>query len=325
MLDRIKFGPDAGEASGGGGGATIPDEGSQGGAAAAGGQDGGGAAGAEGGAGSGQAQTWADQALPAEMAPIYEGCKTLGDLHKRYQESSREGREQRAHLTKLQERYVEQLSQFGNGQRQQPQPQQPAQQGYNGFASKEEFIAAYKLDPQSAFDRAIDARAQTMMEKYAKQHLQPQIEQSQQAAQQARDVQWQQHVADTWNGFQQRYPDFAVGKPMHQALVKAFETNKALQEFAFKDYPQALEFAAAKIDRDIKAQQHKASTQKLDETRGRSATARVGAGGGAGAPKNGTFEARIRQSAEKARLAGETVTEDQVLERIQQGRALGLK
>lgn len=285
--------------------------------------DGGGDGGNAGGAPA--AQSWEGQPIPAEMAPLYQGVTTLGELHKRYQASSQEARQQREMTSKLQEAYIERLTNFSRQpQAVQPQATQPARSDVPGFASEAEFRAAYAASPVVALRTMQQASAKQAIEEYFKANVQPRFQQQQQALQEQQTAIQQQRQQETWAAFEKEYPEFKTGSPLHQAMAKALEDDPALVEYLGKNHARGLRMLAGQIKGAIAQQQNKANETRLAETRGRSGTARPGASAN-GQPKKGSFEERIRASAAQARANGEQITDEDIERRIDAGRSMGLK
>lgn len=318
-----------GDAAGAGGAAVATAGGDAGGGqsggapVASGAGDGGGDGGNAGGAPA--AGGWENTPIAPEMAPLYEGAKTWGDLHKRYQESSREAREQRQMTSRLQEAYIERLTNFNRQpQAVQPQAAQPARSDVPGFSSEAEFRAAYAASPVVALRTMQQASAKAAIEDYFKSNVQPQIQQQRQVLMEQQNAIQEQRRAETWAAFEAEYPEFKNGTPLHQAMAKALEDDPALVEYLGKNHARGLRLLAGQIKGQIAQQQNKANETRLAETRGRSGTARPGASAN-GQPKKGSFEERIRASAAQARANGEQVTDEEIERRIDQGRSMGLK
>lgn len=321
---RILFDPSEGEQSGGGV-ATPEIETPQAGAEQV----------AAGGEGEQGAPDWQTQALPAGHWGHAKGLKTLGDLDRTYQESSSEARrlgetarqyEERSE--KMTQAYVESLLQVGKAQGGQQQ-QAPAAKGSGvwGFPSREAYSAAYQADPEAAMEKTLlhyleksPAFKEKMLEIISPE-LRSTLEPLQEKQAAAEHEQFVRQAEQIWNRFQTEWPNFKPGTPLYQQLDKELNSNPVLAKLARQDYGQALELAAARIERSVTRQQAVANEQKMKETRRGAGSARPGAGGATTA-KGGTIVDRIKAHAAQRRAAGEQVTDEQIEDAI--SRATGV-
>lgn len=285
--------------------------------------------------GGGAAQGWDSQALPEGHWGIEKGFKTWGDVDKGYRSSSEEARrwqeaaqQQAAQAAELQSAVVQMVTQGWQQGGQQPQQTKPAANpdAYFGFPNKAAYAAAWQADPQGTMDKVLLNRMQTnpgfsqailkMLEPQLGQVLQPVLQDQEQQRQTA----YVQQIQSTWDAFAKANPTYAEGTPGFKALDAVLNGDPVLKSAMKSDYGAALELAVAKLERARLNQVNTANQAKLDETRQRAGTARVG--GASGAPAGGGLEAQIRANAEEARRNGAQISEQQIQEAVQRAARL---
>lgn len=319
----VYMNPDAGAGGGGAPAAAAP-------AAVDGGNTPGGASVVSDDAGT--VNSWEAQALPDGHPGIEKGFKTWGDVDKQYRSSSEEVRrwqqaaeQNAAQAQELQSAVVQMVTNGWQNSGQQPQQQQApaAKTGFMGFPNHEAYKAAMQADPEGTMDKVMLYRMSNnpefatailkMLEPQLGQAIQPVQEKLQQQEQQA----YMAQVSSTFEAFTKQNPDYAPGTPGFKVLDNLLRTDAILKSAIQNgNYEQALQFAHAKLEREKLNQINKANEVKLDETRQRAGSARVG--GASGQPKGGDLEAQIRANAAEARKNGQNVTEEQIQHAIQQ-------
>lgn len=270
------------------------------------------------------ANQWPGAELPADHWARQSGAKTWGDVDNMYRSSSREARERSAELDRVRDQYAQALLEATTQQWRQGKPAQQPQQGQQpgpandwwGYGSQEAWAAAYKANPQAAFNKMVETALtnnpalQQHVQGLAGQVVQPVQQQIAQAARQSEAAEL----------FRQN-PDFAPGTPVHNAIIERSRQAWSWLGPVFDRLP--LEFVWKGLHYDILRQQNRATEGRMTTVRAASASARVGAGGKS-AP-SGSVEAQLRQAAEETfKSTGQPVPEEEIQRALESYRRLGL-
>ncbi len=288
--------------------------------------DGGGAGGQAGG------EQWESGELPGNHWARANGVTTWGQLDQRYRSSSDESRRNAGLVEQYQQRMADMLwdqrragGQNGGGrQTAAGGQQQPAQGGMFGFGSREAYAAGMQADPEGTLDKVFLHRLENNPEfaKRIQRLVAPTLEPLTEQLTQQQEQEYMRRCGAQWQEFGKAWPDYFDGGPQAQQFRQYCESRPSLADFIRKDPLNGWQMAAAALDREVKAQQLKASEGKLAETRGRSGSARVGAGTPSAA-KAGSFEENIRAKAAQSAAEGRPVSEDDIQQVLAQGRQMG--
>lgn len=263
------------------------------------------------GQGQGQAQAqpagWDQQALPAGHWALQSGARTNGDLERLYRESSGESRRNREEADRLRDQLTDVVYERMKSGRQEQQPAaaKPKAQ-VPGFASVQEYNAAWQANPGDAIRRMVQG-VLTESPETLHQLVQPALQPLQAQAQ-------LQNRQAEFATFVQRNPEFgpqgALHKPAYERIVKM-----GLSPELAAQIPVEVAFKAGAYD--LLAQQLRALQTNQQARAAQAGTARAGVGG-TSAPRGDTPEAIARAAAAKMEAeSGQKVSEAEIQAQIE--------